>query len=45
MEASEEDKSPFDLSEDGPPTLSEAISNAHEGKRKGNTDISHGVMI
>lgn len=45
MEASKEDKSPFNLSEDSPPALSDAISNTHKEKRKDHTDITHGAMV
>ena len=45
MEASKEDESPFDLSEDSPPALYDVISNTHKKKGKDHTDITHGAMI
>jgi len=45
MEASKEDKSPFDFSEDGPPALSDAVGNTYEEKRRDHTNVIHGPMI
>ena len=45
MEDSKEDKGPFNLPEDGPPTLSDAVSKTREEKRKDHTSIIHGTMI
>jgi hypothetical protein len=45
VEHSKEDESPLDLSEDGPPALSNAVSKTREYKRKDHTDMIHGTMI
>ena len=44
MEHSKEDKSPFDLSEHGPPALSDGLSKTRKEKREDRTNITHGTM-
>ena len=45
MEHPKDDESPFDLSEDGPPTLRNTISKVRKKMGRDLTEIIHGVMI